>query len=43
MDKYNCEHPERKPKDGNCDEDLIEKCHGKDPKHPCKEDDKKDA
>jgi len=28
MCKCDCEHPELKPKDEKCSEELIEKCHG---------------
>lgn len=43
MCKSNCEHPELRPKDGKCNDELIEKCHGKDKTHPCNENDKKHA
>ncbi len=35
MCKSNCDHPELRPKDGECSDDLIEKCHGKNKNHPC--------
>jgi hypothetical protein len=37
MSKKKCEHPELKPKEGKCSDELIKKCHGKDKKHPCEE------
>jgi hypothetical protein len=33
--KDNCEHPELRPKDGKCGEELIRQCHGDQSKHPC--------
>lgn len=35
MCKSNCEHPELKPKDNKCNDDLIKKCHGKKKNHSC--------
>lgn len=35
MCKCDCEHPELKPKDGKCSEELIKKCHGDVEEHPC--------
>jgi len=35
MNHDNCEHPERKPKDGKCSEEQIKKCHGEKEGHPC--------
>ncbi|MFW6148940.1 MAG: hypothetical protein ACOC6D_03690 [Atribacterota bacterium] len=35
MSYDNCEHPDRKPKDGNCSEEQIKKCHGEKEIHPC--------
>lgn len=35
MGKCKCEHPERKPEDGKCCAELIEKCHGEEKEHPC--------
>ncbi len=43
MSEKNCERPELRPKDGNCSEELIERCHGKEKKHPCKEEDTKQS
>ncbi len=42
MCKSECDHPELRSKDGKCSDKLIEKCHGKDKKHPCDEKDKKE-
>jgi len=36
MCNCNCEHPDRKPTEGNCTEVQIKICHGDDQKnHPC--------
>jgi hypothetical protein len=35
MCQSKCEHPELQLKDGQCNDELIEKCHGKDKNHPC--------
>ncbi len=37
MTNNNCEHPERKPKNGKCSEEQIRKCHGEKEIHPCEE------
>ncbi len=34
--KVKCEHPERRPADGKCSKELIEKCHGKE-EHKCED------
>lgn len=34
--KIDCEHPDRRPVDGKCSKELIEKCHGSTKEHPCK-------
>lgn len=33
-DKCECEHPELKPTNGKCSEELIQKCHGNTKEHP---------
>ncbi|KXL51769.1 hypothetical protein CLNEO_28360 [Anaerotignum neopropionicum] len=33
--KIECEHPERRPADSKCSEELIQKCHGSTKDHPC--------
>ena len=35
MSNDNCEHPERRPKDGKCSEEQIKKCHGSKEEHLC--------
>ncbi|WHH58684.1 hypothetical protein [Petroclostridium sp. X23] len=30
-----CDHPELRPADGKCSEELIKKCHGSTKEHPC--------
>ena len=35
MNHNDCEHPERRPKDGKCSEEQIRRCHGEKEKHPC--------
>ncbi len=35
MCKTRCEHPNLKPKDGQCSEELIKHCHGQEKNHPC--------
>ncbi|MGD9551601.1 MAG: hypothetical protein AB7V60_00595 [Candidatus Caldatribacteriota bacterium] len=34
MSNNECEHPERKPKDGKCGKEQIKKCHGEKEDHP---------
>ncbi|HPU01377.1 MAG TPA: hypothetical protein PK568_05725 [Bacillota bacterium] len=33
--KTECEHPERRPKDGKCSEELIKECHGEKKEKSC--------
>ncbi|PHS30950.1 MAG: hypothetical protein COA82_10895 [Alkaliphilus sp.] len=40
MCKSNCDHPELRPENGKCSDELIKKCHCKDKNHPCNENDK---
>jgi hypothetical protein len=35
MSNDKCEHPELRPKDGKCSEQLVKECHGDQVKHPC--------
>ncbi len=35
MSNNECKHPERRPKEGKCDEEQIKKCHGEKEGHPC--------
>lgn len=35
MNHNDCEHPERRPKDGKCSEEQIKRCHGGKEEHPC--------
>ncbi len=32
-----CDHPDRRPSDGKCSKDLVEKCHGKEENHKCED------
>ncbi len=35
MCKSNCDHPDLKPKDGKCSEELINRCHAHEKDHAC--------
>jgi hypothetical protein len=35
--KKDCDHPELRPKSGECSDKQIEECHGNEKGHPCNE------